>query len=147
MVLTVAKLSVGSVLKEGDTLLTLAPMSAPLEAEVQVLQPGCRLRSAGRSGDDEDRRVQFCRTRDGRGKGQVDQRGRVHDGRQRRGDAGLLPRARFPIVAIKLIDVPSTFRLIPGMTLVADVKVGTRALGAYLIGGMIHGVGEAMREP
>ena len=36
MVLTLAKLSVGSVLKEGDTLLTLAPMNAPLEAEAQV---------------------------------------------------------------------------------------------------------------
>ena len=33
------------------------------------------------------------------------------------------------------------------MTLVGDVKVGTRALGAYLVGGIIHGVGEAMREP
>jgi len=56
-------------------------------------------------------------------------------------------RVRVSVVAINLIDVPSTFRLIPGMTLVADVKVGTRALGAYLIGSMIHGLGQAMREP
>ena len=35
MVLSLAKLSVGSVLKEGDTLMTLTPMSAPLEAEAQ----------------------------------------------------------------------------------------------------------------
>ena len=37
MVLEVpAKLSVGSVLKEGDTLMTLAPMNAPVEAEIEI---------------------------------------------------------------------------------------------------------------
>ena len=36
MVLTVAKLSVGSVLKEGDTLFTLMPMNAPVDAEIKI---------------------------------------------------------------------------------------------------------------
>ena len=35
-VLSVAKLSVGSVLKEGDTLMTLTPVSAPIVAEVKM---------------------------------------------------------------------------------------------------------------
>ena len=36
VVLTVAKLSVGSVLKEGDTLFTLMPINAPVEAEIKI---------------------------------------------------------------------------------------------------------------
>ena len=36
VVLTVATVSVGSVLKEGDTLFTLMPMNAPVEAEIHV---------------------------------------------------------------------------------------------------------------
>jgi hemolysin D len=36
MVLELPKLSVGSVLKEGDTLMTLVPMNAPVQAEIEV---------------------------------------------------------------------------------------------------------------
>ena len=35
-VLSVAKLTVGSVLKEGDTLMTLTPVNAPMVAEVKI---------------------------------------------------------------------------------------------------------------
>ena len=37
MVLKLAKLSVGSVLKEGDPLFSLAPLRTPVEAEVHIL--------------------------------------------------------------------------------------------------------------
>jgi HlyD family secretion protein len=146
MVLTVAKLSVGSVLKEGDTLLTLAPMNAPLEAEVQVSS-----RDVGfvRPGDPVTMKIDaFNFAEHGVVEGKVKW---ISEDTFTTDDNGVATpayyRVRASVDAVKLIDVPSTFRLIPGMTLIADVKVGTRALGAYLIGGMIHGVGEAMREP
>jgi HlyD family secretion protein len=44
-------------------------------------------------------------------------------------------------------DVPSNFRLIPGMTLQGDNNVGTRSAAMYLLGGMLKGIREAMREP
>jgi hemolysin D len=146
MVLTVAKLSVGSVLKEGDTLLTLAPMNAPLETEVQVSS-----RDVGfvRPGDPTTMKIDaFNFAEHGVVEGKVKW---ISEDAFTTDDNGVVTpayyRVRVSVDAIKLIDVPSTFRLIPGMTLVADVKVGTRALGTYLIGGMVHGVGEAMREP
>ena len=146
MVLTVAKLSVGSVLKEGDTLLTLAPMSAPLEAEVQIAS-----RDVGfmRPGDPATLKIDaFNFAEHGAVAGRVRW---ISEDAFTTDDNGVPTpayyRARISIGAIKLVDVPSTFRLIPGMTLAADVKVGTRALGAYILGGLIHGVGEAMREP
>jgi len=44
-------------------------------------------------------------------------------------------------------NVPSKFRLIPGMTLEADLKVGTRSVAVYLLSGIMRGFSEAMREP
>ena len=146
MVLTLAKLSVGSVLKEGDTLLTLTPMSAPLEAEAQVLS-----RDVGfiRPGDPVTMKIDaFNFAEHGTVEGKVKW---ISEDAFTTDDNGQATpayyRVRVSVVAIHLIDVPSTFRLIPGMTLIADVKVGTRALGAYLIGGMMRGLGQAMREP
>jgi HlyD family secretion protein len=45
------------------------------------------------------------------------------------------------------VGVPQNFRLIPGMTLTGDVKVGTRSVAMYVIGDMLRGIGESMREP
>ena len=146
MVLTLAKLSVGSVLKEGDTLLTLAPMSAPLEAEAQVLS-----RDVGfvRPGDPVTMKIDaFNFAEHGTVEGKVKW---ISEDAFTTDDNGAATsafyRVRVSVTAIKLIDVPPTFRLIPGMTLRADVKVGTRALGAYLLGGIVRGIGQAMREP
>ena len=125
MVLNLAKLSVGSVLKEGDTLLTLTPMSAPLEAEAQVLS-----RDVGfiRPGDPVTMKIEaFNFAEHGTVEGKVKW---ISEDAFTTDDNGqptpAYYRVRVSVVAIHLIDVPSTFRLIPGMTLVADVKVGTR---------------------
>ena len=48
---------------------------------------------------------------------------------------------------MNLQNVPDNFRLIPGMTLTADVHLGTRSLLMYLVRGMLKGLNEAMREP
>ena len=39
------------------------------------------------------------------------------------------------------------FRLVPGMTLSADIHVGTRSLFMYLMRGVVRGLDESMREP
>ena len=147
MVLALPKgVSVGSVLKEGDTLLTLAPMNAPVEAEI-----GIASRDVGfvRVGDPVTIKIDaFNFAEHGTVGGVVKW---ISEDAFTTDDNGVATpayyRVRVTIAEVKLIDVPSTFRLIPGMTLFGDVKVGTRALGAYLVGGIIHGVGDAMREP
>ena len=59
VVLKLAKLSVGSVLKEGDPFITLAPLGSPVEAEVHIAT-----REIGfvRPGDNATLKfdVQFC---------------------------------------------------------------------------------------
>ena len=146
MVLSLAKQSVGSVLREGDTLLVLAPMSAPLEAEVQL-----ESRDIGfvRPGDPVTLKVDaFNFAEHGVAEGHVKWISEDAFTTDENG-AAVTPyyRARIAVDAIRFVDVPGNFRLIPGMRLSADIKVGSRALGLYLLGGLVHGAGEAMREP
>jgi HlyD family secretion protein len=48
---------------------------------------------------------------------------------------------------MNFVNVPANFRLIPGMTLSGDVKVGRRTLASYVWETLARGAGEAMREP
>ena len=56
-------------------------------------------------------------------------------------------KARCSIDAAHFTGVPSNFQLIPGMTLNADINVGTRSVAMYLMDGVLRGFSEAMREP
>ena len=49
--------------------------------------------------------------------------------------------------ASHLHDIPSWFRLTPGMPLVADVKVGQRTLVRYLLSRVLPAFMDGMREP
>ncbi len=63
-------------------------------------------------------------------------------------DAGrLVYRARVHFDEVKLRNVPANFRLVPGMPLNADIRVGTRTILSYLLEGAMRNVHEAMREP
>jgi HlyD family type I secretion membrane fusion protein len=55
--------------------------------------------------------------------------------------------ARVRITAVKLHDVPADFRLMPGMTLAANIVVGHRTMMWYLLGGALRSGAEAMHEP
>ncbi len=52
-----------------------------------------------------------------------------------------------PLTPYQFFKVPENFRLMPGMTLTADIKVGTRSAGVYLLEGHRRRVSDAMREP
>jgi hemolysin D len=146
IVLTVAKLSVGSVLKEGDTLFTLMPVNTPVEAEIRV-----SARDIGflRPGDRCVLKVEaFNYMEHGTAEGTVRW---ISDNAFTVDDDGKPVEAyykgRCHVDAMHFVSVPAKFRLIPGMTLQADINVGSRSAAAYLLGGMIRGFNEAMREP
>ena len=73
VVLKLAKLSVGSVLKEGDPFITLAPLRSPVEAEVHIACTRRRFLPPWRQSHPEARPVQFRRARDGFGYVALDQ--------------------------------------------------------------------------
>ena len=46
-----------------------------------------------------------------------------------------------------LHDLPAGAGLLPGMTLEADVKTGTRSVLDYFLDPLLRGLNEALREP
>jgi HlyD family secretion protein len=146
MVLTEAKLSVGSVLKEGDTLFTLMPLNSPVEAEFRIVS-----RDIGfvRPGDHCVLKVDaFNFMEHGTASGTVRW---ISDGAFTTDDNGQAAeayyKARCSVDEVNMMNVPGSFRFIPGMTLQADVNVGKRSVAMYLLGSVLRGYNEAMREP
>lgn len=146
VVLKLAKLSVGSVLKEGDPFITLAPLHSPVEAEVHIAA-----RDIGfvRPGDGTTIKLDaFSFVEHGTAAGAVRW---ISEGAFSQDDNGspVEPyyKARIALTEVKLNAVPDSFRLVPGMTLAADITVGSRSVFMYLWKGVIRGVHEAMREP
>ncbi len=56
-------------------------------------------------------------------------------------------KARIKFTKVALHNVPEGFRLVPGMTMQADVLVGRRTILSYLLEGALRTGSEAMREP
>lgn len=147
MVLSVAKLSVGSILMQGATFMTLTPIRVPVEAEIWM-----SARDVGfmRPGDLTTLKIDAFNFAE---HGTVEGRVRWISEDAFTTDDNNVPvqapyyKARVTITSMNLVDVPSTFRLIPGMTLEGDVKVGTRSLWDYIVGELVHNAGESMREP
>jgi hemolysin D len=146
VVLTVAKLSVGSVLKEGDALFTLMPVDTKLQAEARIAS-----RDIGfvRVGDDCTLKIgAFNFVEHGTAEGKVQW---ISAGAFTTDDNGQPVEAYYKVRCSvdkeNFVKVPKHFRLIPGMTLTADINVGTRSVAMYLLEGVIRGVGDAMREP
>jgi HlyD family secretion protein len=48
---------------------------------------------------------------------------------------------------MNLVDPPPNFRLVPGMTVTADIKVGTRSLLTYFTYPLIRSGQSSFREP
>ena len=148
VVLKMAKLSVGSVLKEGDPLIYLAPLHSPVEAEVHISP-----RDVGfiRAGDPVRIKLDaFNFIEHGMAEGTVrwisEGAFTVNDDT---GAAAPEPyyKVRVALTNTDLHNVPAGFRVIPGMTLTADVHIGTRSVLMYIVNGAVQGMNEAMREP
>ena len=146
VVLTLSKLSVGSVLKEGESFMTLVPLRSRMEAEIHI---GSRDIGFVRPGDPVSLKVDaFNFYEHGAAQGTLSW---ISEGSfsTDEGDHPTDPyyKARVTITSLNFSGVPASFRLIPGMTLRADIAVGHRSLFRYIMGGFVQGTGEAMREP
>jgi len=151
IVLTVAKVSVGSVMQSGDQFITLVPVASPLEVEARV--------AGGDAGYvHEGQRVTvkfdtFPYVQFGTAQGSV--RTLSADsfvGREETQRAASLDRAPAYYKARVAIDeiqmrVPGGFQLKPGMPVTADIKVGKRNLLTYLFARVLPIGLEGMREP
>lgn len=155
IVLKVGKVSQGSIAPGGgqdaavpgqDPLFTLVPLSSPLEADVHVLTQDV---SFIRVGDSVTLKLDaYPFIRHGTANGVVET---ISDGSfsvdENNTPVSPYFKIRVKITRLHMRNVPQDFRLVPGMTLVADILVGRRSILSYFIEGALRTGSEAMREP
>ena len=146
MVLKMAKLSVGSVLNAADPLLYLAPLHSPVEVEAHFLS-----RDVGFIRPGDPVKIKFDAYNyfeHGSAEGTVRW---ISEGAftvdENNTPTDPYYKVRIALTNVDLHNVPEGFRLIPGMTLTADVHIGTRSILMYLVEGAVRTMSEGMREP
>jgi HlyD family secretion protein len=155
IVLKMAERSVGSILQQAEPFIILVPHGSVLEAEVNV-----ESKDIGRIRTDDTVRVKFDAFPFQRhdtlpGKVRV-----ISENAFQRGDpkALLKPepgqepveafyRTRITLLSTQLRNVPEGFRLIPGMKVRAEIKVGKRSVISYFLYPVIRVLDESLREP
>lgn len=158
IVLEIAERSVGSVLKEAEPLITLVPVDAPLEAEVQILP-----RDIGYLQVNQPARVKieaFPYQKHGvlagtlstisadafaGGRGGADSGG-GGGGADGKGAPSFF-RGRVTLEGNTLRNVPEGTDLLPGMTLSAEIVVGRRTILSYFLYPLTRAFDESFREP
>lgn len=147
VVLEIAKLSRGSIVREAETFFTLVPLDVPLEAEAQIDSADIGYVKAG---DEVRLKIDaFPFQRHGTLDGRI--RSISQDAYRREnvaaGAASAYYLARVSIERAKLEAMKPESRLMPGMTLSAEVVVGDRSVISYLVWPLTKGLHEAVREP
>ncbi len=147
VVLDIAKLSPGSIVKEAETFFTLVPLNVTLEAEVHIdsLDVGyIKLGDPVRLKLDA---YPFQRH------GTLDARVRTisEDAFRREASAKAGTDAyymsRITLGKVNLKNMLDSARMLPGMTLTAEIVVGQRSVMSYLAWPLTKGMSEAVREP
>jgi hemolysin D len=144
-VLQVADRSVGSVLREAETLFTLVPLGVPLEAELAV-----EARDIGRVETGQAVRIKLDAwpyQEHGTLTGSLRTISEGAFPREEQHRPGVVFRARARIEGNALRGVPQDFHLMPGMTVVGEVKAGRRNVLAYFLNPLLRGLDEGLREP
>ncbi|HSU07533.1 MAG TPA: HlyD family type I secretion periplasmic adaptor subunit [Acetobacteraceae bacterium] len=157
-VLTLAKVSVGSVLQPGEQFITLMPADAPLEIEANISGRDDGYVQVGDSVAIKFDTFPFARYGMAYGTLRlVSANSFTGQDQQRTNEASSVAvptndmepfyRARVAIDRVALRGVPEGFQLMPGMPVMADIKVGQQTVLHYLLNRVVPVATEAMREP
>ena len=147
VVLEIAKLSPGSVVREAETFFTLVPLNVALEAEVQIdaVDVGYIKRGDGAHVKLDAFPFQRHGTLDAKVR-TISEDAFRRDAAARAGpDAYYLSRITLDNTNLK--NMQTSGRLMPGMTLTAEIVVGKRTVMSYLAWPLTKGMNEAVREP
>ena len=158
----VAKLSVGSVARAAEALITIVPSRTKLIAEIMITSSDIGYVKAGdsaaikvdafpyskhgmltgRLSSISEDTVVASSPAAGAGAG-----GGSQDSSASGKGGSAFYRGWVELLTTKLENLPKGGRLIPGMTISAEVKVGTRSILAYFISPVAGGLGVSFREP
>ena len=147
VVLEIAKLSPGSIVRGAETFFTLVPLNAKLEAEVQINSTDMGYITKGLPAHLKLDAYPFQRHGMLESKVQT-----VSEDAFKRDPAAKVSSdayylARLTLEATELKNMIDGSRLLPGMTLNAEIVVGKRSILSYLAWPLTKGLDEAAREP
>ena len=158
VVLEIAHRSIGSVVREAETLFTLVPREASLQAEVNVDS-----RDIGEVAVGQPVRIKFDAfpfQKHGTASGMVrvisedsfsPQAGGDASDRAPREEPSRPSRPYYRVLVdptdMRLRGLPDAFHMMPGMTLTAEMKVGSRRVISYFLYPLLRGLDESIREP
>ena len=156
-VLSVAKVSVGSVLTAGQQLISLVPTDAPLEVEANISGSDDGYVHVGDSVDIKFDTFPYTQYGLAHGVVRIVSPDSFSPQDEQRNPTGAVPvtpqatgvyyRARVTLDQIKLRGVPPNVHLVPGMPIKADIRVGKQTVLRYMMGKTIPLATEGMREP
>lgn len=147
VVLDIAKLSLGSVVQGGGAFFTLVPLGTELEVEVEIDSSDV---GYVKLGDETKIKLDaYPFQRHGMLIGDV----RIISEDAFRGEAESNPKmaafykGRINLGQVHLKKMPERARLLPGMTLTAEIVVGKRSVISYLLWPLTRALDEALQEP
>ena len=141
----IAAFSEGSAVREAEPLITLVPVNIQIEAQINIIPQDIGKVVKGDVGRIKlnafpfqkhgtlDGKLNFISENTFQEQGAMGQNHSVYHGRM--------------IISGKLENVPDNFRLIPGMEIKAEIKVGRRRIIEYIIHPLIKSLDESIREP
>ena len=147
VVLDTAKLSQGSVIQAAQKLFTLVPLGAELEAEVQIDSMDVGYLNTGNSAQIKLDTFPFQQY------GALDGKLRIisDDAFRRESSQGSSIDAyyvgRIKLQEKRLRNMPDHAKLLPGMTVTAEILVGKRSVMSYILWPLTKAINESMREP
>lgn len=155
IVLTVAHVSVGSVLQSGEKFISLVPIDAPLRIQADISGSESGYVHVGDPVTVNFDTFNFLRY--GSAKGTLKSVSADSFSPQASPGAGgtalpnrphtLYYKADISLDELMLHNVPVGFRLVPGMPLNANIKVGRRTIMSYFVTKIMPVADESMREP
>lgn len=145
VILEIAKRSPGSIIREAESFFTLIPLDAQLEGEIQVETADIAYVSVNNPVRVKIDAFPFQKHGILQGKlEKLSQDAFTHEGGDN-GGAYYVGRVQLGDANFRNLDRPA--RLLPGMSLSAEIVVGKRTVISYLLYPMIQTVDEAVREP
>ncbi len=145
VVLEIGHISVGSVAKTGEALVNLVPLNEPIEAEVRISPEDVGFI---RQGDECKIKIDaFPFQKHGDLKGVLKSIAEDTIKDPARQNEGPYYIGRITLKSTNLKKVPEDTRLIPGMSLSAEIVVGQRTVISYILYPMISIFDESIREP
>jgi HlyD family secretion protein len=146
VVLEIAKFSQGSIIREAETFFTLVPIGDVLEAEVEI-----DAQDIGniRVGDKSDIKIDaYPFQKNGTLKGFLRTISQDAFHRNTANSSGeSFYSGRLAIGPEHLSSMPALSKLLPGMSLSAEILVGKRSVISYLLWPLRKATAEALREP